>query len=70
VNALFGNAGSNIWTAAQAPTMTGGAGNDAYFVDNISDQTIGSRRGQRHRLFDRRLQAVGQYRQPHPARRR
>jgi Ca2+-binding RTX toxin-like protein len=41
VNALFGNTGSNILDGgAGADVMIGGLGNDAYFVDNISDQTI------------------------------
>ena len=41
MNALFGNAGSNILDGgAGADAMIGGCGNDAYFVDNISDQTI------------------------------
>ena len=58
VNAIFGNTGSNILDGgAGADAMSGGAGNDAYFVDNISDaDDRESRRGQRHRLFDGRLQ--------------
>ena len=41
MNALFGNTGSNILDGdAGADAMIGGLGNDAYFVDNISDQII------------------------------
>ena len=69
---LLGEAGNDVLNGAGgADAMTGGAGNDAYFVDNISDSDDReSRRGQRYRLFDRRLQAVGQHRQLDPARRR
>jgi Ca2+-binding RTX toxin-like protein len=41
VNGIFGNSGNNILDGdAGADVMTGGAGNDAYFVDNSLDQTI------------------------------
>jgi len=41
VNAIIGNSGNNILDGgAGADVMIGGLGNDAYFVDNISDQTI------------------------------
>ena len=41
MNAIFGNTGNNILDGgAGADVMIGGLGNDAYFVDNVSDQTI------------------------------
>ncbi|HEY7188653.1 MAG TPA: calcium-binding protein, partial [Vicinamibacterales bacterium] len=41
VNGIFGNSGNNILDGdLGADLMRGGAGNDAYFVDNTSDQTI------------------------------
>ena len=56
---------------AGADAMSGGAGNDTYFVDNIGDRGDRERRrGQRHGLRLRQLQADGERGQSGPARRR
>jgi trimeric autotransporter adhesin len=41
VNAIFGNSGNNLIDGgAAADTMTGGVGNDTYFVDNAGDAVV------------------------------
>ena len=72
MNAIIGNGGNNILDGgAGADAMIGGAGNDAYFVDNISDQMIENAGEGNDTVYARPLTtAVGQRREPDPARRR
>ena len=71
-NAIYGTGADNLLDGdAGADSMYGGAGNDAYFLDNIGDVVVeNANEGSRHGLCDRQLSAGGERGEPGAAGRR